>query len=181
MQKCSPRERALVYAVVELGMNQTQAGLAAGYGANSETTKQAKAAAAVGATTALGRHHVQEAVKEEVVKRAVTSTPLAMGVLIDIAKNPTVSPAVRERCAGQILDRGGLVVRQKLDVTTTDETAEGVRREIAAFAKELGLAPERLLGYKPANVVDAEFEEVKPWPTEDGPLIGVPPELEGVI
>ena len=77
---------------------------------------------------------------------------MATSLLIDFASDPEVPIKERIKCAGMILDRGGVpsVSEQKIEVTRNDSREEKIQR-VFDFCQVLGKDPRELLG----NLVDA--------------------------
>lgn len=177
MRECSEQERRFVYALVITGGRPQDAARAAGYGGKSELREQRESAIRASASQLMRRERVLEAINEEAKKRLRAGALLAASVLTELLDPASgLSAKDRKSAAVEMLDRAGLVVQQKVEITTKNETEAQVVREIEALAKGLGLDPSRLLGHATTSEpVDAEFEVVQTSPFKP------PPELEDIL
>lgn len=166
MRQCTEMERVFIYAMVECGGDATQAAFAAGYGKKSDTREQQINACRQAGYNLLRRERVLDAMQEEAKKRLYSMGMIAANNLAALLNDPGLSAKDRFRANVEALDRAGLVVQQKVEVTHKDEKDANVVAEIRKLASDLGLDPSRLLGQaKGSNVVDAEFTVVRS-PTE---------------
>lgn len=163
MRECTDMERAFIYAMVTCGGDANQAALAAGYGKKSDTRDQREAAARQAAHSLLTRERVLLAIAEETRKRLRAGAMIAAERLIASLDDPNLSAKDKQRAQLEMLDRAGLVVEQKLEVTHHTEKEAHVVDQITKLAKNLGLDPSKLLGQARANekIVDAEFTVVR--------------------
>lgn len=173
MRACTPMERAFIYALVACGGNYTDAALAAGYGAKSDTREQRLASAQQSGANLMRRERVLEAVNEEAKKRLRSGALLAANRLIELLQNDSLTPKDRFRAATEVLDRAGLVVQQRVEVTHKTEKEDELIAEITALATKVGLDPKALLGYDPPKITDAEFVSVV--------RLDIPAELEDIL
>lgn len=165
MSALSPQRRAFVTAIVTTGCSATDAAAAAGY---SATTR-----AGLNSTGYALSHdpRIQAAILEESQKLIRTSGPMAINVLVKIAKDPTAANRDRIKAATEILDRGGFHAVSQHNVTVTHQTEAEKDRELLALAQELGLdekAQQKLLG----KVIEAEFVEITDPPSDIAPKVG---------
>ncbi len=157
MKKLSSHHRAFVCALMELGPdpNYARAALAAGYdhtGINSKATRLAH------------DQDIQAAIQEETIRRIGASLPMASAVLMDLLTAETTGAELRFKVANRLLALGGInpVVEQKITVTHQLTEEEKVKR-ITQLSSQLGLDPQKLLGYQAkleGPVVDGEFVEI---------------------
>jgi phage terminase small subunit len=162
MRECTEMERRFIYALTICGGKAVDAALAAGYGAKSQTREQREDAARQAAYALMGRERVLNALNEEAKKRLRSGALIAADRLLELIHDPTLSKKDLARVTFELLDRAGLVVQQKVEVTHKTEKEQHVVDEITKLAKGLGLDPTRLLGQRAEMIVDAEFTEVKP-------------------
>jgi phage terminase small subunit len=162
MRECTDMERAFIYAMVICGGDANQAAIAAGYGAKSDTREQREAAARQAAHGLLTRERVLRAIAEETRKRLRAGAMIAAEKLIASLNDANLSAKDKQRAQLELLDRAGLVVEQKVEVTHKSEGEKHVVAEIEKLAKTLGLDPTKLLGHHRANEipVDVEFTEI---------------------
>lgn len=163
MSALPPQRRAFVSALVQTGCTATDAAAAAGYSDSSRATLSAQG------HNLAHDPRVQAAILEESQKLIRTSGPMAIGVLVKIAKDETAANRDRVKAATEILNRGGFHAVSQHNVTVTHQTESEKEREIAALCAELGLdqnAQQKLLG----KVIEAEFVIVDP-PSEIAPKV----------
>tara|TARA_R110000868_G_scaffold232926_1_gene486634 strand:+ start:157 stop:717 length:561 start_codon:yes stop_codon:yes gene_type:complete len=105
----------------------------------------------------------QKAMKEEAIKRIGAAPALAAEIVVQIMTDPTVTPRVRLTAAEMIFDRVGMhkksEIIHKTENSSLEEMLASARQKMAA----LGMDADAVLaniGFKPGEVVDAEFEEV---------------------
>ncbi len=161
MAVLTEKQRGFVYALVELGGNATEACLAAGYGADSETKEQRLNAARTRGYQLAHDPRVLAAIKEEAEKRLHSGMLIAASALIEMAQDPACKD--RYKAAASLLDRGGLNVvhKQEVVVTHTQSDREVIAR-ITEICGRLGLDADKIIGL--SEPVDAEFT-VLPAPT----------------
>jgi hypothetical protein len=151
-----------VLALVQTGCTAGEAARVAGYTGSADVLK---------ATGWRVRHdpRVTAAYFEEVAQLMSDHAVLAVGVLREVAENPTIDPKARIKAASELLSRSGFsaitehrIVTDKRDVQRDPRV---VAAQIVAAGRALGLNldPTQLLG-PPAEVVDAEFEELSRSP-----------------
>lgn len=148
------RMREFVSILVATGCSLTEAAIAAGYHK------------AYGYRLA-SDPKIQAALHEESVRRISAHVPMAIEVLVSVAKDKSAKGSDRIKAATEILSRGGLHPITESHVTITHRTEQEKDAEILSLARELGLdsaATEKLLGHK---VIEAEFTEV--YPNVNGP------------
>lgn len=161
------QEKAFVVAMVMAGgaPNQVQnAGKAAGYSDPQYGWRLMR------------KQKIIDALREEAGKRLLSGALVGAAVLMEIAMGANgsgdltpVKPELRFKAAKELLAHSGYmpVHKQEIEVKHTTPDQQGMIAEIRAFAKQLGLDPQKLLGS--AGVIDAEFEEVttlaaeEPW------------------
>lgn len=160
MRALNPQQRAFVRALVMTGgSDHTKAARMAGYG---ETPGSQRAAA----YRLAHDPKVLAAIKEVAEAEIRTSILVGTRVLQEIAQDVTHKD--RLKAATQLLDRGGLIIQQQLNVHLIQETSESdIIARIQSVAAKLGIDPAQLLGkaaqqasLPPPKVVDAEFTEV---------------------
>ena len=157
MRALNERQRRYVCALAVTGGGQSEAYRWAGY----ETTNANSTSAAASRTAT--RPDVEEAMKEEALRRLKGSAIMAVSTLVQIA-GPRSTAKDRDKIAASValLDRikgfagktEHTVVHQ-LDEKTADELIDFIR----LTAKANGLDATKLLGHH-APVIDVEFEEV---------------------
>lgn len=167
MRALLPKQRAFVRAMVMTGGgNHTRAATMAGYGGSNPESVRA---------TAYRLAHspmVLQAIREVADAEIRSNILVGTAVLVEIAQNPHHKD--RLKAAQALLDRGGLIVAQQLNVNISDETSNGdVVDRIRILATQLGVDPSTLLGRAghgivknaalpapAAPAIDVEFEEV---------------------
>lgn len=153
MSALSPRMQQFVLALIQTGCSQAKAAELAGYQGGPKTWK------AMGWRLAHDSR-VQAAIHEEAAKLIRSSSVMAIGVIQDIAKDPTVDAKDRLKAALAILDRSGLHAHSEHKVTVEHHpNQEEMLLRIKEMAGRLGLDPVKLLG-KYGIVTDAEFSVV---------------------
>lgn len=163
MRALNPRQRAFVEAfVLTGGQNGKQAAAMSGFGGTEGSQRQA-------AHRLLHTQAILAAIKERADAQIRSNILVGTGVLVEIANDPTHKD--RLKAATQLIDRGGLIIQQQLNVHVTDETSNSdVIDRIRTMAGKLGIDPAVLLGRfvgsktalpAPLKVVDAEFTPVE--------------------
>lgn len=160
MRALTTRERLFVIALVESGMNQSKAYIAAGYSASSVSVITAES------SRIAHRPKVILAMREEAERRLTQGALLAAVAIMEIAGDPMHKD--RFKAASRLLDQNGLVVTTKHEVHIRDDrTTQQLIDKATDLATRLGMDPAKLLGtYKqtpqlPApEPIDAEFEEI---------------------
>lgn len=157
MRRLNERQRRFVCAMAVTGGDQREAYLWAGYTAANKNSADASA------SRAASRPDVEEAMKEEALRRLNGSAIVAVSTLLQIA-GPRSTSKDRDKIAASValMDRvkgfAGKVehtVVHSLDEKTADELIDFIR----LTAKANGLDATKLLGHH-APVIDAEFTEV---------------------
>lgn len=159
MMALTAKERLFVIALVESGMNQSKAYIAAGYSASSVQVITAES------SRIAHRPKVITAMREEAERRLKGGALLAAVAIMEIASDPMHKD--RFKAASRLLDQNGLVVTTKHEVHVIDHrTTQQLIARATDLAGRLGMDPAKLLGtYAAAQlpapvVVDAEYEEV---------------------
>ena len=167
MKKLNDRQRAFVTAMLDFGgRDNTKAAKAAGYGNPDNPDRNALH---VIAHRLAHDPNIQEAIKEEGIKRLNASTIMAVNTLLDIADDPATEKKDRLKAIEMIMNRTGLhaTTEHKVNVTHTDPTSDEMVKRITLLAQKQGLDPAKLLG---GPTVDAEFTEVVDEMSIDGLL-----------
>ena len=156
MRELTEKQQRFVIALVEIGGNQTKAAALAGY-------SQAGRMHSTLATLNMRNEKVIAAIKEEADKRLRAGTLLASSVLIEIAGNSMHKDQLK--AATELLNRGGLMTVQKIEIAHTLELKKRNENEATIIEEGAarGLTPRQALGYDPSHIEDADFTEV----TED--------------
>jgi phage terminase small subunit len=154
MKALSPRARAFVLAMIELGgANNTRAAAMAGFTGNTNTL-------AVTASRLAADPRVQEALMEEARGLMQSSSLLAVATVVQLLKNENVKAGFRLQAAKLVLDYAGMQPTQKIEVThEIGLNKQQQIQEVINMSKRLGLDPQKLLGAAGVTV-DAEFEVV---------------------
>lgn len=160
MLALTPRQRAFVYALVETGGNATQAALAAGYGAESETHDKKVATCRTRGYQLAHDEKILTAIKEEASKRLNSGALLAASALLEIVLDPKHKS--RLKAIEVLLDRSGLVVKNEstLNINVNGGSDSDAVARIKDLSGKLGIDPRVLLG-NAGVVVDAEFSVVE--------------------
>lgn len=160
MRALNPQQRAFVIAMGEVtDGNQTTAALMAGYGADSATDAQRKAAARVRGSVLAQDPKVLAAIKECAEKRLHSGALIATKALLEMVNDPLDKNRFKAAC--RLLDQAGLVVVTQHQVTHVhgqNSDKETIAR-ITDLASKLGIDANKLLG-QTGPVIDAEFEEI---------------------
>lgn len=157
MKMLSPRARAFVLALVELGGNpQERAAAMAGYGGN-------KAVREVTASRLAADPRVQAAIVEEAKALARSASLTAIAETIKILTGVTPAAAqVRLNAASRIMTLAGMEPDKNVNVNHMVDVAPSAKQQIAEvirLSKDVGIDPRKLLG-KAGVIVDAEFQVV---------------------
>jgi phage terminase small subunit len=156
MRALTPKQRAFVLALVELG------------GATDESHRAAAIAGYTGSKGVLqvtasrlaADDRVQHALVEEAKRMAKTASLEAVCNTIQIMRDPLATANARLNAAARVMTIAGMDPAQKIDVTKTIEvtlTRKQQIEQIHSLAAEIGIDPRKLLGQ--AGVTqDAEFE-----------------------
>lgn len=156
MRQLNDRQRRFVCALAVTGGDHREAYVWAGYDCKNPNSQSAAA------SRLAALPYVEEAMKEEALRRLKGSAIMAVSTLVQIAGPRSVSKD-KDKIAASIalLDRvKGFAGKTEhtiihaLDEKTADELIDFIR----LTAKENGLDANKLLGHMP--VIDAEFEEV---------------------
>jgi hypothetical protein len=159
MRALNERQRRFVCAMSVTGGDHREAYSWAGYDTKNPNSTSAAA------SRLAANPDVEEAMKEEALRRLKGSAIIAVSTLVQIA-GPRSTSKDRDKIAASValLDRikgfGGKVehtVVHQLDEKTADELIDFIR----LTAKANGLDAQKLLGPH-APVIDAEFTEVDP-------------------
>lgn len=147
----NPQQRAFVLAYVETGgQDQTRAAVLSGYGVTPGSQK-------VAGYRLAHDPKILAAIKEVADQRLRSGALLGAEVLIAIAQNPVHKDQLK--AATELLNRGGLIVRQEVEHIHRSETEAEQVKKIVSLARELGLDPKQLLG-SAGVTVDADFKVV---------------------
>ena len=105
------------------------------------------------------------AMQEEAGKRLVSGALLGASVLMEIAQNPVHKD--QYKAAKELLAHAGYmpVSKQEITVNHVQPDQRQLVSDIAAFAKQMGMDPQKLLG-SVGVTVDAEFTVVEESPME---------------
>lgn len=158
--------RDFVVALVTTGCSATDAAAAAGYSASSRAILSARG------HDLISDIRIQAAILEQSQRLIRASGPMALAVIINIAKDESAAPRDRLKAATEILNRGGMHAVSESHLTVSVQTEAEKNREIEALAAELGLddnAKARLLG---RPIIEAEFTEIKDPPSDIAPKVG---------
>jgi len=151
MERLTKKQQKYVMCLAETGgHNHARAARSAGYTGTDQTIR----------TTAYRLAHdprILEALKEIADRRIRSGALLGASVLMEIAGDTMHKH--RFHAAKELLDRSGLMVVTEHKVTVQNSSDEkAIIDRIASMAAQLGIDHKALLG----NIVEAEFEEVKP-------------------
>jgi hypothetical protein len=168
----SDRMRAFVIALLNQGgRGLVRAYMTAGYSGDPNSTTLS--------TEAFRLAHddrIQEAMREEAMRRMGGAGILAVSTLLDIMQDDAIKPNLKAKVAGMILNRTGMHETTEHKVSVKKELNEADKlAAIEKLAGILGVDPKTLLGeqYQPKEiagpVVDAEFSVVEEIiPTSEG-------------
>lgn len=147
-------QKRFVCAMLETGgQNDAEAARLAGYSDVGDCAK-------VRAYKLLRNPLILAAIREESEKRIQAGVGLGASVLVEIARDPLHKD--RLKAAESLLNRGGLQIVTKHEITHKDErSTPELEAAVIEMARRLGVDPVKLLGYDPATVQDAEFTEVQ--------------------
>lgn len=149
-------QRVFVHCIVFGGMSHRDAAEAAGYSDSSPEVLSAHGSRLVRTP------RIQEAIAECAKQLLKTEGPASIRELIRI-RDKGEDDKVRLKAAAEILDRAGLTGGHTIDVQHTHRLSPTEQdRRIMELAKELGLdeANTQRLLIDPANIIDAQYEEV---------------------
>jgi hypothetical protein len=158
MTTLSPRARAFVLAIVEMGgaLNEMHnAAAKAGYAGDKPTLY-------VQAHRLAADPRIQAAILEEARARCKSASLLSVSTMIGIIQDKTVKPSTRLQAASRIAAIAGMDPATQMLIKNTTEVTITVREQISQvrqLAKDLGLDPKVLLG-KAGVTLEGEFEEV---------------------
>jgi hypothetical protein len=99
---------------------------------------------------------LQELVREEMKLGA----PIAKRTMIEIMRTPGHKDQFN--AAKAVLDRAGIVEQVEIKKTVEHTMSPEMVHKLAVMAKSLGIDQRKLLGWRQAPAVDAEFVEVQP-------------------
>ncbi len=108
---------------------------------------------------------VLEAIQELVREEMKLGAPIAKRTLIDIMKTPGHKDQFN--AAKAVLDRAGIVETVEIKKTVEHTMSPEMIHKVAVMAKSLGIDQRKLLGWRHAPAVDAEFTVVEPEVTLD--------------
>lgn len=156
MRALNERQRAFVCALAVFGGDHSEAYRTAGFNTSNDNST------AAAASRLFNQVIVQDAIREEALRRLDSSAMLAVSTLVELASHRNEDKKTRKAAADSLLDRiAGFAGKTQHTITIKDDrtTAELVAF-IKARAGDHGLDANKLLGL-PAPV-DAEFEVVDP-------------------
>lgn len=157
MSELTDKQRGFVFALLEFpGISFAEAARRAGYSDSSEAAKVTGHRLAHSA-------NVQAAMREEAAKRLNASSLMAANVLMSILTDDAAKTPDKIKAAGMLLDRSGFGAAQTINVnkSVSDTSGQAIMEKIASLARKHNLDANALLGRQTAQVVDAEFVEVK--------------------
>lgn len=160
MRALNERQRRFVCALAVTGGAQREAYIWAGYEARSIPSQDAAA------SQLIARGDVQEAIKEEALRRLDSYALMAVSTLGQLASPMgSAKDNIRLAASNSLLDRiGGFAGKTEHKIIIKDErTTNDIIASIRALAAANGLDASKLLGHEP---IDAEFEEVVPGGAE---------------
>lgn len=156
MRALSPKARAFVLALVELGgRNQREAATRAGYAGSQDSV-------AVSASRLAADPRVQAALVEEAKALARSASLAAVANTILIMNDESVGKQVRLNAAGRIMALAALEPEKTTNVNHLIEVKPTTKEQIdqvVRMASDVGMDPRKLLG-KAGIVLDAEFKVV---------------------
>lgn len=153
LEALPPMQQAFVLALVTLGCTQSKAAEIAGYQGGPNTFKSKGWALA-------HDPRVQAAILEQSQKLIRAHAPMALNVVVDLARSANIDPRVRLKAALELLNRSGLHAQTEHKLTVEHHKSDREQMErVVMLAKQLGMDPMKLLG-SAANAVDAEFTVV---------------------
>lgn len=154
MRALTPRARAFVLALVELGgKGQAQAARIAGYQGTGSSLQ-------VTASRLAADPRVQEALVQEAKALARSSSLLAVAETVSVLTDANASKRDKLNAAGRIMNLAGLEPEKTVNMKHTVEVEPSAREQIdrvITLAREVGVDPRKLLG-KAGIVLDAEFQ-----------------------
>lgn len=147
----NPQERAFLLALVMAGGSPNQVlncARAAGYADPKY------------GWVLMRKQKIIDALQEEAGKRLVSGALLGASVLMEIAGNPIHKD--QYKAAKELLAHAGYmpVSKQEITVKHLEPDKRQLVADIAAFARQMGMDPQKLLG-SVGVTTDAEFTEVK--------------------
>lgn len=159
LRRLNARQQKFVCALAVFGGDQKKAYAYAGY--HSKDDKVASAAA----SRLAANPDVQEAIREETLRRIGTNQLLAISTITQLAADTKTPPATRLAAAKELAGLAGHVVRTEHKVVMEDTRSAS---QIAMAVRELLQQPElKKIGVVTnmplpigAGAVDAEFEEI---------------------
>lgn len=160
MRRLNPRQQKFVCALAVFGGDQQKAYAYAGYKSANERT------AAACSSRLAANPDVQEAIREETLRRIGTNSLMAISVIVQLAADPKVKPAVRLAAAKELAGLNGHVVKSEHKITVEDtRSATQIAQNIMEMLKQpeikkLGVVASVPLPIGAGNIRDAEFSEV---------------------
>lgn len=162
LEALPPMQQQFVLALVTLGCTQSKAAELAGYQGGPNTFKSKGWSLA-------HDPRVQAAILEQSQKLIRAHAPMALNVVVDLAKSVNIDPRVRLKAALELLNRSGLHAHTEHRVTVERPHSDQEQlARVVALAERLGIDPTKLLG-SAATPVDVEFSVVSegdagsPW------------------
>ena len=103
---------------------------------------------------------MQDAIREEGLKRLTAGAIMAVGTCLRIASDPTAEHKDQLKAAAMIMNRVGLheTTEHKVAVTHKDQTSDEMIKRIQHLAAQFGMDAKKLIG---SAAIDAEYVEVK--------------------
>lgn len=156
MRALNERQRCFVCALAVFGGDHSEAYRVAGF----KTTNDNATAAC--ASRLFNQIAVQDAIKEEALRRLDSSALLGVSTLIELASHRNEDKKTRKAAADSLLDRiGGFGGKTEHKIVIKDDrTVAELVEFIQARAGAHGLDAAKLLGLPAPTIIEAEFEEV---------------------
>lgn len=160
MRRLNPRQQKFVCALAVFGGDQKKAYAYAGY------TFKTDNAGSANASRLANTPDVQEAIREETMRRLGTNDLMAISVIVQMAADPKTPPAVRLAAAKEIAGLNGHVIRSEHKVTVEDtRSAVQIAQNIMDMLKQpeikkLGVMSSVPLPIGAAAIREATFEEI---------------------
>lgn len=165
MSALTPKARAFVIAVVEMGgaINQMHtAAEVAGYSGESKNSLY------VQAHRLAADPRIQEAILEEARARCKSASLLAVSQMIDILQDTKAKHSTRLAAASRVAAIAGMDPATQMLVkseVTVNVTIKEQISQVKALAKDLGIDPAKLLG-RAGVTIEGEFTEAEPEASE---------------